>query len=277
MSIWSLVADTWRSTPAPFKTIIVAVCGILVGAWLTSRAQAKRRVIDELKAVRAAHALCFTIVNKALAIKRQHLRRMKADHDAALKAYKDHRGGTFHLVLDLQALSQVTFANESLSRIVLERTSLGAKGLAAAVTLSDSTNDLKYSIDFRNNLIAQFQKDPPSLQEDKIALYIGVRNSADVIDERFKANIAALADQVDDCIFFGMLLADELLEYGNALRRKNCWKYHLGLPKMLPTDWTMAKEARLIPAESKFAAWTKKFKKPPTRWARFRMWFKGAK
>ena len=60
------VAALWGGIPATLKTIVLAAIGTVIGAWLASRSQAKRRVIDELKAVRSAIALCFAIANKAL-------------------------------------------------------------------------------------------------------------------------------------------------------------------------------------------------------------------
>jgi hypothetical protein len=279
MSVWSVIAETWRNTPSPIQTIVTAAFGTMVGAWLTSRAQAKRRVIDELKAVRAAYALCFTIANKALALKRQHIRRMKEHHGGAIKAHNNRQAnpvGPFQLSLDLQTLNQVSFASGVLTRTIFEKTALGPKGLAAVVALSDATDDLKLSIDYRNSLIAEFQKNPPATDADKIAFYLGFRNSAGMIDERYKGNIAALAHQVDDCIFFGMLLADELLSYGNKIHRRNRWRYRLGMQKILPADWTLAKKARLIPHECEYADWTKGFKRTPTRWGRVRTWLNDA-
>ena len=49
-SVSSFVGETWGKTPVPVQTILVAAVGTFVGAWLTSRSQAKRRVVDELKA-----------------------------------------------------------------------------------------------------------------------------------------------------------------------------------------------------------------------------------
>jgi hypothetical protein len=269
-AILSFLAETWRSTPSPIKTIIIAAFGSLIGAWITGRSQAKRRTIDELKAVRAAYALCFTVTNKALAIKVQHIKGMKERHDNALDGYKQYQAnpvGTFQLKLDLQNLSQVSFASDALTRIVLEKTAAGPKALAAAVTLSDSIDDLKLSIDFRNVLVDEFRKNPPATTQDKIARYLGFHDSAGMVDERLKVNIAALFHQVDCCIFFSKTLAEELLKYGNAIRRRNWWRYRLGIPKMLPADWTIAQEANLIPAASDFANWNRGFKKL-SRWAR---------
>jgi len=75
--------ETWQGTPAAVKTIITAALGIIIGAWLTSRSQTKCRVVDELKVVHAACALCFSITPDACA-KEQRIRPMKERHDGAV-------------------------------------------------------------------------------------------------------------------------------------------------------------------------------------------------
>jgi hypothetical protein len=40
MSVWSTIIETWRATPAPIQSFILAAFGLVIGAWLTSRAQA---------------------------------------------------------------------------------------------------------------------------------------------------------------------------------------------------------------------------------------------
>jgi len=275
MSIWSIIAETWRNTPAPVQTIITVAFGTLIGAWITSRAQSKHRVIDELKAVRAAHFLCFAITNKALALKSQHVKQMKERYDQANESYYNHQpnqGAPLTLRLDLQTLNPVTFPSDVLLRSVFEKTALGPKGLAALVTMSGAIDDLKLSIDYRNNLIAEFKKTPLATPKEKIEFYLGVPTSSGEIDERFKGNISALFEQVENCIFFSKLLADELLTYGNSIRSRNKWKYRLGIPRLLPADWQIAKEANLLPDEAAFSNWYRGFETQPTRWERFCAW-----
>jgi hypothetical protein len=197
------VAETWHSTPSPVKTILTAAFGTAIGAWLTSRAQAKRRVIEELRAVRSAHALSFTVTNKALALKLQHIRSTQRAYAAHLK--KGH--GQFQLKLDLQNLTQVRFAGEAIAKIVMEKCSAEPKALAATVSLLDSTEDLRLSIDYRNKLIAEFRDDLPGSHKEIIEFYLGVPSET-AVDERLKSNIIALSRQVDDCIFFSKFLAD---------------------------------------------------------------------
>jgi hypothetical protein len=202
-SIASSIGQIWTSTPGPVQTILIAAFGTLIGAWLTGRSQAKRRVVDELKAIHAAYALGFTIANKALSLKRQHIRPMKELYDNVVSTYDaftENPVGPLGLDLDLRTLSQPRFASDSLERIAFEKCSLGHRALAAVVSVKDATDDLKFSIDFRNDLIADFKNNPPATHLEKIALYVGAYAN-DAVDLRFGHNLDALAHQVDDCIF----------------------------------------------------------------------------
>jgi hypothetical protein len=109
---------------------------------------------------------------------------------------------------------------------------------------------------------------------ERIQFYVGAP-SAGQVDNRFAHNIEALSKKTDDCIFFSMTLVDELLRRSDRLWARNRWKYRLGVPKLLPADWTMAKDAGLIPDEGEYVNWTGGFRRPPTRWEQFRSWFRG--
>lgn len=266
----SFIAQIWTGTPGPVQTILIAAFGTLVGAWLTGRSQAKRRVVDELKAIHAAYALCFTIANKALSMKRQHVRPMKQLYDDVVSIFDAHTEnpvGPLMLDLDLRTLSQPSFASDTLERIVFEKCSLGHRGLAAVVSVKDATDDLKFSIDFRNDLIADFKKQLPATEQEKIAFYVGAYTN-DAVDLRFGHNLDALSHQVDDCIFFSMLLADELLAREKKLYARYRWKYRLNVPRQYPADWSLARQEHLIPAKSQYADWLRGFTTPPSIWKR---------
>jgi hypothetical protein len=268
LELWSYFVQTWRGTPSPVRTILIAAVGVGIGAWLTSRAQAKRRILDELKAVRAARLLSFSIANKALAMKRQHIRAMKQRYDVAVAAYNQRQAGPLQISLDLQTLSRVKFPGDVLEKIVFEKCALEQKALAAVVSLSGAIDDLTTSIDFRNGLISEFrEKHATKSEREKIELYVGAP-SAGLVDSRFAHNIEALSHQADDCIFFSMLLSDELTSYGNAMRSRKKLKFRLGIQKFWPADWSIARGADLIPPDSQYADWLRGFKRVPSVWHR---------
>jgi len=227
MSIWSAVAETWRNTPAPLHTIITAAFGSRIGAWLASRSQAKRRVVDELRAVHTAHALCFSIINRALSLKGLQIRPMKERHDQAVAAFQGHQRGPLELALDLQTISQHKFPEAAFEKIVFEKCEAGARALVSVAALSGAIDDLRNSIDYRNGLISEFREQRDKMTElDRIQLYVGAPKAGEV-DARFVSNVQALSKQTDDCIFFSMFLAGELMRYGSVLHSRNRLRYRL--------------------------------------------------
>jgi hypothetical protein len=281
MSALSAIAETWHNTPGPVKTIVTAAFGTIIGAWLTSRSQEKRRVIEELKALHAANSLCFSIVNQALALKSQQVRPMKQQHDAAIAAFEKHqrfRKGLLELSLDLQTLSQVKFPGELLEKMVFEKCAVGGKGLAAVISLTAAIDDLRNSIDYRNGLISEFREQAATMTElERIQFYVGASRTGQV-DNRFPHNVTALSKQTDDCIFFCMVLADELLRRGDKLWASSKWKlFRLGVPKLEPADWTKPREANLLPDEADYVLWTGGFRRPLSRWSRLCSRLKGSK
>ena len=102
------------------RTILVAGVGTIVGAWVTSRSQTKRRILDELRAITAARALCFSVTNRAMGLKRRHVRPLKQRFEQALINFQNRRAGAVvEIMLDMNELSRVKFPDAVLERVVL--------------------------------------------------------------------------------------------------------------------------------------------------------------
>jgi hypothetical protein len=229
------------NTPGAVKAIIVAGVGTIVGAWISSRSQTKRRVIDELRAIGAARALCFSITNRAIGLKRQHVVPLKQRFDQAVATFQKHKGGVLEILLDMNDLAQVKFPDNVLERVIFEKCNVGTRAMALTVTLSAAIEDLKNAIDYRKKLVSDFREINNSLTDrERIEVYVGARRAGQT-DVRFADNIKALHVLTDDCIFFSMALTDELVLYGNKLRSRNRFKFRLGIPKFLPADWSAVK------------------------------------
>jgi hypothetical protein len=259
-------------------TLASAAFGAFAGAWINNRIQTKRTVVEELNAVRAALVLCFSISNRFISLKRQHVRPMRnryvqarQEHDEFKERARTYRGPpplVYNFRADLQTMTPVIAPIQVLERYVFEKISIRGRALAAAVDLVGAIDSLEKAIAYRNDLIAEVRKESP-VQPDLLAeRYFGLTNANGVTDERFKMNIEAIYNQTDDCIFFSRVLADDLLTYGNRLRRKNARKYRLGIPKLKGADWSRAQGQGLLPSDEAYASWLGGFKKEPTRWQR---------
>src|SRR5690242_19990798 len=135
-ALWSLLAmvqTTWSVIPDLVRSVLSAGVGVLFGAWIASRAQSKRMIVSELHALRSAHALCFSIVNKALAMKKQHILPMRVALNDALAthaAFMRNPIGVLNAQLDLRTLAQVKFPSQALEKLILERCFLGSEATA---------------------------------------------------------------------------------------------------------------------------------------------------
>jgi hypothetical protein len=260
-------------------TLASAAFGAFAGAWINNRIQTKRAVIEELNAVRAALVLCFSISNRFISLKRQHVRSMRERYIQARQKYDDskqrartHRGPqpfVYNLQADLQTLTPVAVPIQVLERYIFEKISIRGRALAAAVDLVGAIDGLDKTIAYRNDPIAEIRKESPLQPEILAERYFGLRNTAGVTDERFKAIIEAIYNQTNDCIFFSRILADDLLGYGNRLRRKNAWKYRLGIPRLKGADWSIAQKEGLLPSDKDYASWLGGFRSDLTLWQRF--------
>jgi hypothetical protein len=90
-------------------------------------------------------------------------------------------------------MSQLKFAGEILEKIVFEKCSIGGKGNAAVVALTGAIDDLRNSIDYRNNLILDFRATKDEMSElQRIQLFVGAAQEGE-IDNRFQNNVLALS------------------------------------------------------------------------------------
>jgi hypothetical protein len=255
----------WQNTPELIRGGAVAAVSALFGAWLSGRATARRAIIDELRALSAAHALCVIIANKALALKGQYIRDIESAYNALYQAhvsYMTNSTGPFDAKMDLRTLSIVTFPSAHLEKLVCEKLSLGGEGVATAISLSGATNDLRESLKFRNDLVNEFREQSGQDVEKQIAKYLGLVDGH-AVDDRFRSNIESLRFQTDDCIFFAKRLGAFILVFENKIRCRN-WHYLLSGKKLMVPDWTLAENAGLLPSEADYVNWTRGFVRRPS-------------
>jgi len=263
-------------------TLLTAVFGAIVGSWVASRRETKRTVIAELNTISAARALCVSICNKFVNLKDQHILPLHRDYHmdrelviATLDAAKS--GLTVNPIevpYSLQTLTPIWLPVNTLERLVFEKISIRGRGLVAAVEVISCIDTLEKSINYRNELIAEFKKEPMS-DRQKMERYFGLLvPGIEIVDERFASIVPALYNQIDDCIFFSLILADDLFEHGTSLRKRFAWRYRLPVPKLVRDDWTPAETRGLIPNRNRYANWLQAFRTSPTLMLRFRGWIR---
>lgn len=262
--------------PYYFGTLVAAAFGTFAGAWATSRRETKRAVVAELTSLSAARALSFSICNRFLALKKQHVQSMYVKYSAARsRVMEDVRHGDRDpkFPADLQSLTPVWLPIEALERQLFEKTSARGRAMAAAIDLIGAIDGLNQAIRNWSELVLEFRQASPLTRRQLAEKYFGLATADGVVDDRFRANVFSLSNQTDDCIFFSKILADDLYTYTRRLRRRNAWKFRLSVPKEQPPDWTFAEAEGLLPNEMDCANWLRGFRKLPNRLQRIRMRF----
>ncbi len=263
-------------------TLVTAAFGALVGAWVASRRETKRSAVSELNTINAARALCFSICNKFINMKEQHILNLHRDYhmDRELviatrdAAESGARVDPIEVPFNLQTLTPIWLPIQTLERLVFEKISIRGRALVAAVEVISCIDGLEKSIIYRNELIADFQKQPMT-QRQMMERYFGLQvRQIDMVDERFASNVDALYNQIDDCIFFSRILADDLFEYGVHIRKRFAWRYRLPVPKLTRDDWTPAEMKGLMPNRNRYANWLQAFRTSPSSVQRFRGWLR---
>jgi len=267
--------------PNILGTLVTAAFGAFAGAWVASRRETKRSVVAELNSINAARALCFSISNKFLGLKGQHIlnlhRDYSIDREVVLATLAAANAGAqvnqLQVRCDLQTFPPVWLPIGTLERLIFEKISIRGRALIAAIDLVAAIDFLEKSIGYRNELILEIQRQsPPLSQRQLIDRYFGLPSPQDSIDERFSTNIAALYAQTDDCIFFSQILAEDLFSYGTALRKRYAKRFRLGVRKLVREDWTIAESRGLLPSRQKYAKWLGGFRTHPTRFERIKRW-----
>jgi hypothetical protein len=254
---------------------ITAGLGAFAGGWIASRAFTKRAVVAELNALSAIQTLCFSICNRFLALKSQHVLAMKQRYDqlqqehATILRLPPGPPRQFVFQADFQTLTPLSLPIGELQKMVFEKTSIRGRALVALVDLSSTIEGLNEAIAGRTALSVEIRDRKNKTDDEMVALYFGRRTADGHIDERYRTNLDAIYNQTDDCIFFSKTLATDVVKYGNALRRRHMWKYWLGLPKMQDADWSKANDSGLLPQNSMYEKWLQGFR-TLTRWQRIK-------
>jgi hypothetical protein len=267
LSVWSHISE--------FPGLISAfsgTAGILFGAWLTSRKETKKAVIAELNSINSAAAVCFSIANKYMSLKKQHVRPMfqafmaaRAQHEKIINEARSRPSAeplTFELFADLQTMSPVWAPVELLERLVFEKTSARGRALVAAVDLISAIGDLEQLMKARNVFIDELRSASPLPTRSLVEKYLGITSIDGNRDERYFSAMRGISQKTDDCIFFSRVLADDLLMYGNKLRNKHKWRYRLRSINLAQTDWSEAERQGLLPSNDLYTDWLKGFATP---------------
>jgi hypothetical protein len=117
--------------------------------------------------------------------------------------------------------------------------------------LIQSVTSFAYTVAQRNDWIEEVRAMPEGSDAMKAALFFGFSYAPGRVDDRYPNFISALKLQTDDCIAYGILLAQSLVSYGERLATR----YGDGAPTISKVSFDKA--ADLLPDLSAYADWVK--------------------
>lgn len=270
------------------EDFIVAGSGAFAGAYaaqlIVEKSTTRKELAKEMRNANACIALAFGICNSLLALKKQHVKRLKDNYTADREQFFAHLSQNnaptsgrppfvFQFTADLQTLYLPYQPIEVLQENVFNNLTVKGRPLNLTVSLSGIVQDLKASLTMRNELIAKYRSAGLS-QNELIMYYFGVPDPNGHVDMNYPSSIDAIYFQTDSGIYFSQLLCKDLVKYGKELSAYFKKKYKKEILIDEP-DFTPAIIAGLMPSDDDFASWSSSFverPKPLTRWQKLIKW-----
>ena len=261
----------WKVANTNFMiAFLSASTGAAAGAYgaqrIVERSERKRRMLEEIRSINASIMVAVGIVSIYCSVKRQHVRRLKKVFDEQLREVTARweavrKGGPplqkiFEFQTDFETLLPPAAQIDVLQKQLYEKVSITGRPLASLGMLCQAAQSLEQALELRNSIIAHCKANSPMDQNVLIPIYFGLPDKNNHVDRNYPDSVEAISLYTDDCVFYAFILSEDLVKYGKSLTRA----FGRGAPKIHELDWTKAKQADLIPADSLYGDWLAGFK-----------------
>jgi hypothetical protein len=248
-----------------------ALAGALSAHSISTRAETRKRLREEIAGVNSAIALANTISNAFVSMKRQNVRGMAAlykrsfDEFIAVQITPPVVPTEIAVIFDIRTLTMPLTSISELRKTLLERVPTAGAAISISVVLHQCISSLADILVARENVLALLHA---MNVEDRTLAYFGLRTADGHIDERYPDLLNATISFVDDGIYFPILLCEVLVTHGERLRKA----YGKGAPEVKPIIYKAVTEAGLMPDFANYPDFEKAYRSPKvptiTRWQR---------
>lgn len=257
-----------------FTTALVgSLAGAFAGAYaaqrIVERAKEKELLLAQLRNINAAITTAFSVCNTMISFKKQHVREIATLFQNQKVAFIEHHrkvssgesAEELRMQVDLRNLETPRVPTEVLQTLLFERISVTGRPLALVSTLLQTVESLARSVATRNNLVERFKKIDPNSLPQFSAIYFGLPFGGGHIDLQYSDTVTAISRLTDDAIFFSELIAKDLHEYGETVLAQYKKLSRDKTQSVSTGDFTLAREAGLMPNEDDYQDWLKGFVK----------------
>lgn len=263
---------TWEFLNSAF---VIAFVGGLVGALggalgaqhIIERTSRRSEIVRELRNTNAGIMVGFSIVNAALALKKQHVQPMYeqfeahrvdlAKFNADRAAGQLSKGAQFPFIADLRSFPAPLVPIETLKDLVFEKITAQGRALALVSVIEQSLVGLRDAIARREGLIQQFKGG--AISNEQVPFYYFGLPLPTGTNQEYPDLIQAIHEYLDNLAFFAALLCKDLVAHGESVRMALTKRFGKEAPKVATVDFSGPTKAGLLPPEEPYADWLKGF------------------
>lgn len=249
-------------------SLVGAGAGAWAGAYAAQKIAEKTKLRDELqnqiRNSNAAISLSFFICSVCIALKEQHIVKIKTDLDKNKERWEQHEAqrlagqpvGAFSLPVEFKTTAPITVPIEALEKLVFDKISLQHRPLAIFGILVQTIDSLNALIAERSKVIEEFKASRNQGGRPLLEFYLGIPTATGIRDERYSSLVQGLDRYTDDCIFFSKQLAEDIYSY--AKRQLNVYKAKFPAPyPQVDKQQLAASKQKFVPNESEYEGWMK--------------------
>lgn len=266
---------TWTEAEQVVASLIGALVGAWAGAWAARKGAAadkeREMFLGEIRAANAAYSLCFSIINNALNMKKQHVLPMvktyEEQHQAFMEIEQARTAGKFpkdkvvNFLVDMQTLPTLVLPTDELRRMCLEKLTLGSRPMAAVQVLHQCAVTFDESNRRRARFIEQGMADRKAGKDPMpMTLYFGLPDKDGHVNREWPDTLTGIHSMLDDVIYFTWLLSEDLATHGeqvSALYRRRYGRK--SLPVVRRADFAIAKAEGIMPNDENYKDWMSSF------------------
>lgn len=250
----------------------VAVIGGFIGAWagvwvsqrITQRNKRREQLFTEMRNVNASIMLSWQLCNSLIVFKRQNVTPLKHKYQSDLISFAQWQQHSTMLARGVQStfvveplfitLPPPVEPSATLNDIVYQRISMVGRGFVALGELDKWVRLLGESINMQRVLVERALSSRIG-QQNNGAFYLGAPHVDGSRDTSYRDCLESIFEYTDHSIFFAAILCEELVRYGEGVRRELHTVFGEPLPNLHIVDLSGARSAGLLPSDDKYSAW----------------------